>query len=101
MNSGAIGSRNGIDLWSVRLSAVQPALGDPAPPLSDDERARAARMPALAAARFMAARRALREILAGYAGVRPEKLVFSYGRSGKPQLDARPAARTIAHLTGP
>jgi 4'-phosphopantetheinyl transferase len=75
-----------IDLWSIRLSAVRPALGDPAPLLSPDERSRAARLPALAAARFMAARRALRDILAGYADLAPEDLAFSYAPSGKPRF---------------
>ena len=43
--------------------------------------------------RFVAARRNLRGVLAGYLGRDPATLVFSYGRFGKPQL-IQPAGTT-------
>src|SRR5215471_14520309 len=36
--------------------------------------------------RFMRARAAMRQILSGYIGIAPQKIVFSYGAAGKPEL---------------
>jgi len=81
-----------VHLW--RATALPPPfdLSDDLNILSPDERARADRFRAVEdRARFVAARGALRRILARYTGERPEDLLFSYGRWGKPRLE--PAAR--------
>lgn len=64
--------------------------------LSDDERKRAARFRfELHRGRFIAGRAMMRILLARYAHVRPEHLVFRYGRSGKPALVASEAVAPL------
>lgn len=81
-----------VHLWRATLSSGPADLMELRSVLSPDERARADRFRAVGdRARFVAARGALRRILARYTGERPEDLIFSYGRWGKPRLE--PAAR--------
>jgi 4'-phosphopantetheinyl transferase len=73
-----------VHVWSV-------ALGSGGPPewnvLSTDEQVRAERYAfADDRDRFVAARGALREILASYVGCTPEGIAFRYGARGKPAL---------------
>lgn len=72
-----------VDLWTWRLADGDARL------LSAEERARAERL-ALPRdrMRFVAGRSRLREILAGYAGVPPERLEFGYGPHGRPAIEA-------------
>ena len=75
-----------VHVWRIDLDA-----GSPEPParvLSADELARAARFKfPRDREHFMAARAALRRILAGYLGAAAEALRFRYGAQGKPALE--------------
>jgi 4'-phosphopantetheinyl transferase len=85
-----------IHLWCADLG--QPDGPDPAGAgcLSADEAERAASFHFPADRhRFVASRRNLRHVLAGYVGRDPGTLVFNYGRFGKPNLVHR------ADVTGP
>ncbi|NJL95993.1 MAG: 4'-phosphopantetheinyl transferase superfamily protein [Anaerolineae bacterium] len=66
--------------------------------LNAEEQARAARFatPQLQA-RFVAARGALRRLLAAYLREAPEALAFHYGPHGKPELRASPLCFNLAH----
>jgi 4'-phosphopantetheinyl transferase len=76
-----------VQLWVWSLDEAQGAEAV----LSDDERARAARMVVqLHAARFIAARSGLRRILGHCLGRDPAALAFALGPYGKPHLQAAP-----------
>ena len=77
---------NDVNLWIANLDAIQ-GTQELHRTLSPDEVARAARF-AFDRLRsdFRTSRGCLRRILAGYAGVSPESLVFSYSANGKPSL---------------
>ncbi len=86
--------RASLDLAPIELQGLQPIL-------SPDELQRAARFRIPAAReRFIAARAALRIILARYGEVDPQSLRFDYHRAGKPYLasGARPELRfSVSH----
>lgn len=89
-----------IDLWLWALDPPEPVAARLARRLTPDEKARAARfVQPRHGARFRAARGRMREILAAYAGVAPEALVFSYTPHGKPGLTAGPAFN-LSHAGG-
>lgn len=72
-----------VHLWRFRLdvSAAQDFL------LSDEERLRAERLrDPQKASTWVVARSSLRQILAGYVGIKPEELVFAVNAHGKPHL---------------
>jgi len=84
-----------IDLWLWSLD--QPGQ---LPLLSDDEKARAARFVRdRDRARYVAGRARLRKVLAGYAGIPPEALLFSYGAQDKPSLPGGPVFN-LSHSDG-
>jgi 4'-phosphopantetheinyl transferase len=81
-----------VHVWRATVPTRPFDLAEDLNILSTDERTRADRFRAVGdRARFVAARGALRRILARYTGERPEHLLFSYGRWGKPRLE--PAGR--------
>src|SRR5260370_37083218 len=84
-----------VQLWVWSLDEAQGAEAM----LSDDERARAARMVVqLHAARFIAARAGLRRILGHCLGRDPAALAFALGPHGKPHLQAAPdLALNLSH----
>jgi 4'-phosphopantetheinyl transferase len=83
-----------IHVWRLDLGA-----GIAPPPwLNAEERARAARYLAPAAAeRFRSARGLLRWVLAGYLGRPPEQLEFRYGSQGKPALAGAELQFNLSH----
>ncbi len=69
--------------------------------IDDDERIRAAKFRFVEDARRFVARRArLREILAGYVGVAPERLDFAHGSHGKPVLRGGALQFSLSHSHG-
>lgn len=76
-----------VHVWAARLDVDRERLASLAELLSEDERARAERFAfERLRQRFTAAHGILREILAGYADVAPERLRFETGAEGKPFL---------------
>jgi 4'-phosphopantetheinyl transferase len=82
-----------VHIWAVPLDASAAPIDQLCLMLSPDEQARAAafRFPHVQR-RFVVARAALRQVLAGHLGATPESVAFQYGPSGKPAL-AAPVAR--------
>jgi 4'-phosphopantetheinyl transferase len=83
-----------VDVWRVALEAPSRVEY-----LSPDELARAGRFRFdRHRRRFIAARAALRAVLAGYLGQHPRKIQFLYGEHGKPHLDDPPPLEfNLAH----
>ncbi len=78
-----------IDLWRADLARDQVSIGPLFGSLSDDEKIRADRFHfARDRERFVVGRATLRKIISSYLGIRPEIIVFSYNRFGKPSLAA-------------
>ncbi|MGH8549968.1 MAG: 4'-phosphopantetheinyl transferase family protein [Methylococcales bacterium] len=76
-----------VHLWSVALEGDAYLIRHFLPRLSEDEKLRAARYHfPLHRNRWVVSRYALRGILAGYAAVSPESLIFRTGEYGKPEL---------------
>lgn len=76
-----------VHVWQFGLDPPQQPLRDPASSLSQDERERAARFRfAIHRRRWVAARMAMRQILARYTGATPASLRFRYEAHGKPAL---------------
>jgi len=76
-----------VHAWRVGLDVDAPALGRLRATLSPDERRRAAAFHAdRHRRRFVAARGALRAILARYLAIPPERVALDTGRHGKPRL---------------
>ncbi|OWT81103.1 MULTISPECIES: 4'-phosphopantetheinyl transferase superfamily protein [unclassified Achromobacter] len=74
---------DGVDVWRVAIAETAVDF----PYLDDDERARARRfLRASDRIRFATTRSVLRELLARYAGARPEDLRFCAGPHGRPEL---------------
>lgn len=74
-------------MWTTRLDVTPAQLESRARTLSRDEHERAARFRFdRHRAAFIAARAALRSILADYLGVAPHDVSFAYGPNGKPRL---------------
>jgi 4'-phosphopantetheinyl transferase len=92
-----------VELWYVDLDAAAEALGGFRCWLSDDELARAEHFrPALARARYIVGRAALRCVLAERLGCPPAAVRFSYGTHGKPMLAGGPGRVdfNLAHSEG-
>jgi 4'-phosphopantetheinyl transferase len=93
-------------LESVRLHLETLDVGDTAHVrdirlIDDEEKSRATQFRfALDAARFVARRGRLREILAGYTGEAPERLRFAQGSHGKPVLADSPLQFSLSHSHG-
>jgi 4'-phosphopantetheinyl transferase len=82
-----------IHVWRVALDDGPPTLAALGAVLSNDERARAARFATEELRRrWMAARGALRVILAGYAGTSPSSLVLVTDADQKPRLSGAGAS---------
>lgn len=76
-----------LDVWLFDLAVAHDEFARLERYCSDDERRRSRRFLARShARRYLAGRGRLREVLAGYLGVRPASLQFSYERCGKPRL---------------
>ena len=85
-----------VHVWRATLWSGPADLLELRSILSPDERARADRFRAAGdRARFVAARGALRRILARYTGEQPEDLRFSYAAWGKPRLEPGAGAQRI------
>lgn len=83
-----------VHVWRAALSSETGEASELRRLLSPDERARADRFrTADDRARFVAARAALRRILARYTGEEPERLRFAYAAWGKPRLESTAGAR--------
>lgn len=83
-----------VDLWQAMLDLT----GEDRSLLSADERERAERFAFDPPRRaFVAARSALRQILAPYAGLQPGALRFGYGPHGKPHLAGGGPAFSLTH----
>lgn len=84
--NGAMDSRNTVHVWTATLRTSEPRREDLSI-LSDDERSRALAFGAdCHRRRFVAARVALRQVLAQYLRIPPANVRFRYERFGKPQL---------------
>lgn len=80
-----------VHVWSASLELGEKQLRNLESTLSDDERARAARLRIPAVRRqVVASRGILRSILSRYLGTHPRSLEFAYGPYGKPHLRNRP-----------
>jgi 4'-phosphopantetheinyl transferase len=76
-----------VHVWRVSLAISRDEESERYATLATDERARAARfLVAPARTQFVAARSALRTILAGYIGKQPGDIAFQLGPIGKPAL---------------
>jgi 4'-phosphopantetheinyl transferase len=76
-----------VHLWQICLSLPDSILGEMSRCLSADERARAVRFRFEGDRRtFIAAHSILRQILALYLGLSPERIELVKGRSGKPEI---------------
>ena len=75
-----------VQVWVASLDVSGTRYEALARTLPADEKERAASLTPIAARRFVVARGILRKLLAGFTGMAPEKLQFSYGHSGKPML---------------
>lgn len=85
-----------IHLWRVWLDAAPEPLRELTRFLSPDEVQRARRFGLERdARRYVAGRAALRRILAGYTGVEPGELRFTYSTLGKPRLVQKDSEATI------
>lgn len=81
------GGRTVIDLHLLQLDLSEPEREALSRHLSPDERSRADRFVfAHDRDRFLVGHGRMRELLAGYVGVPPRELRFSYGMHGKPRL---------------
>ncbi len=90
MGDASLGSPIGpheLHIWRFRLDPPEASIGDLVICLSQDERERAARFRfAVHRRRWRVAHIAVRQILAGYAGVPAAELRFQVGARGKPAL---------------
>ena len=75
-----------VQVWVASLEVNRRRYDELARLLPADEKERAASLTPVASRRFVVARGILRQLLSGFTGTPPEKLEFSYGRSGKPGL---------------
>jgi 4'-phosphopantetheinyl transferase len=91
-----------VQTWFASLELSSPSIDWMTGCLSGDEKERAARFHfERDRTRFVGGRGLLRTLLAGYLHVRPERLEFSYGVHGKPELTAyfgeRPLRFNLSH----
>jgi 4'-phosphopantetheinyl transferase len=84
-------ARDRVDVWRAALDLPAGAAEAALRTLSEPEHAHAARLRA-GAPRWVAARAALRGVLARYLGVPPERVAFVTGADGKPRLAPGPGA---------
>lgn len=100
MHPVALSPRAGCALWLVALDGPLPAHAQSL--LSPDEVARAGRFRfERDRHRFVAARAALRGLLADHLGESPAALRFVYGAQGKPALAMKPGCRfNLSHTGG-
>lgn len=80
-----------IDVWHVPLDVTRAEERRLLQTLAADERARARRMAAPQARRYVAARGALRAILAGRLGAEPARITLAVHPGGKPHLPDHPS----------
>jgi 4'-phosphopantetheinyl transferase len=85
-----------VDVWWIDLDRIE---DDSPSVLAHDERVRAERFRSFRdRARWISARVALRQILAGYTGTMPAQLQLTHGIHGKPVLAGEPSLRfNLAH----
>lgn len=78
---------NEVHIWLARLDVPLKESNRLQATLSEDERGRARGFPHESGrCRYVAGRGILRRLLAGYFGLPPEEMAFTYGPHGKPQL---------------
>jgi 4'-phosphopantetheinyl transferase len=79
--------RRNVHVWRIALDLAEEQVASLASLLSSEERARAARfLPADAGRRFVVSHGAVRMILGGYLGQKPERIVFATDEQGKPHI---------------
>ncbi len=83
-----------VDIWHIELTTPPPA--DTVLNASEIERASRFRFE-MHRRRFIAARHALRVILAGYLDANPSSLSFAYGDHGKPSVEGSPLHFNLSH----
>src|SRR4028119_658177 len=90
--SDGVHMQDAVHLWDVKLDCDITETERLQQHLSQDERARTARFHfARDAARFVAGRGLLREVLAQYVNTPAAELLFAYNMWGKPSLAEHPA----------
>ncbi|MEZ5397810.1 MAG: 4'-phosphopantetheinyl transferase superfamily protein [Bryobacterales bacterium] len=98
-HTGVVASEHAVHIWKVNLDrqAYQAAFFYDM--LSHDEHKRAARYPfEVHRRRFIIARGILRLLLSGYLCTQPQKILFGYGPTGKPEV-VSPAAQIRFNLS--
>ena len=89
-------AENQVDVWRIDLAGQGYGIHRYRCLLSQDEIQRADRFHfERHRRRFTVARAAMREILGRYTDAAPQKLVFSYGAKGKPELSGQPGKSSI------
>src|SRR5262249_36012578 len=95
--AGSLGSRD-VDVWCIPLEVGAHAVNRLVPCLSNAERTKAQRFRTERdSKRYIAARGALRRLLARYLRERDDRIRFRYGPSGKPAVE-QPASGTDIHF---
>lgn len=84
-----------VEVWQAALAHPPELVRKLESLLSDDERDRASRL--AAAPRWIAARAALRIVLAGYLGLHPSDVEFGSGPRGKPELSGSALRFNLSH----
>lgn len=86
----------GVHVWLASLTELAACKEQLAPALSEDERDRARRFHFLRdQTNFIVGRGLLRVLLSRYTGLEPERLAFSYGSRGKPELRLEQEENTL------
>jgi 4'-phosphopantetheinyl transferase len=87
-----------IHVWSVDLNCDRDRINEFSQFLTAQERQRAAKfINPTHRDRWIVARGYLRQILAQYVDLTPDRLVFSYGPQGKPALEGNPLLFNLSH----
>jgi 4'-phosphopantetheinyl transferase len=84
-----------VEVWQAGLAHPEAMVRRLESVLSDDERARAARL--ASAPRWIAARAALRIVLAGHLGTHPSEVEFATGPHGKPEIPGCALRFNLSH----
>jgi 4'-phosphopantetheinyl transferase len=86
-----------VQVWVASLKVSDAKYTQLEGSLAEDERERAATLPAPLARRFTVARGYLRKLLSGFTGIPAQRLHFEYGFTGKPSLADTNIEFNISH----